>query len=270
MFFMFQLLAATFAITMKLAQIKVNDDIIHYGEISTQEIKQLKLESTKDKLEFDIHLDDIASVPHQLLITLGDGKGFDLPLYPKFNLDKKALKLVLTANKIPVNIRNLDKIHINLIVAEAGNNQNLYKPLGEFIPTEELKKLVPYKKPERIGIKPEIHHIFKEDPKTVNPFFPIIFSGADLVVFLGLLGAWMTLLGKDKFGTFMNTPVTTFSCNVGFLGCLLAYEFVFFKYYLGTSIFTTLLYGFILAGPTIFLGSRSFRYLAHLRHIGKA
>lgn len=263
-------MVATMAISLSLAQIKVNDDAIHFGEISTQEIKQLSLESTKDKLEFDITLADVTAQPHQLMITLGDGKGFDLPLFPKFNLDKKAVKLSLAASKIPVGIRNLDKILINLIVAEPGNKQNLYKPLGELIPTDDLKNLVPYKKSERIGIKPEIHHLFKEDPQTINPFFPIVFGGFDLVIFLGLMGLWTFGVGKDMFTNFLNTPITTFSHNVGFLGCLIGYEIVFFRYYLGSTIFTTLFHGAILAGPTIFLGSRSFRYLAHLRHIGKA
>ncbi|EGV66071.1 hypothetical protein PSN45_003104 [Yamadazyma tenuis] len=267
---LFAVFSVAWAISLKEATVKVNKDFFHLGEISTLELKQLSLESTKDKLEFEIHLNDVSKQPQQALITLGDGKGLDVTLFPKFIVDKKILKLSTTASKIPVSIRNLDTIFINLIVADSGSSTNLYKRLGEFVPSEPLKELVPYKQAERIGIKPEIHHIFRQDPSTVSAVIPIAFSGAAVVVLVALLGMWVSSIGQDLYGLVKSTPGTQIVNNVVFLSTLLGFEVVFVRYYLGTSIFTTLFHSFVLGIPALVSGSRAFRFLGYLRKIGKA
>lgn len=254
------------AISLSLASVKVNDKSVHFGEISTQEIKQLPIESTKDKLDIEVYLNDVNAQPHQAIITLGNGKGLDQAFFPKFNINKKALKLSTQVSKIPVSIRNLDKIFIQLVVGDSGA-QNLKVSLGELIATEELKQLVPYKKAERVGIKPEIHHIFKQEEKTVNPFWPILFIGFDIVVFLGLLGLWTFGVGGE--GLSKSTPPEQKINNFLFFLTLIGFEVIFIRYYLGTSIFTTLLHGFIVSIPCILLGSTCLKHLAYLRSIDR-
>lgn len=262
-------ISTAIAISLSSAVVKVNDKSIHFGEISTQEIKQLDLQSTKDKIDIEVYLDGVTDQPHQTLIMLGNGKGLEFPLFPKFNLDKKALKVTLTANKIPVNIRNLDSILITLIVGKSGESSNLYKSLGEIVPSKEFQSLVPYKKAERIGYKPEIHHIFRDDIDTVNPFIPIVFIGVDIIVFLGLIGVWISLLGDDMNGLSKSVTSAQAFSNGIFLLCIVGFEIIFFRYYLGTSIFTTLFHSFVLSIPTIFYGASALKYFANLRRIGK-
>lgn len=267
------LLVAIFQLTVVLAfqvtraKVSVNEQSIEFGEINTLEIKQLPLETTKDSIEFEIYLDEVSHQPHQGVIMLGNGKGLDFPVFPKFNLAKSAYKISLSAAKIPVNIRNLDKIIVRFIVSE---EQGLIKHLGELIPSPELKDLVKYEPSPRLGIEPEIHHIFQKDPATVNPVIPLVFIGGAIALFLGLISLWTGSIGSKLIGNLHNIQTLQLLNNVSFLMILLGYEVIFIRYYLGQSIFQTLFHSFILAGPAIYLGSRTFRFLAKLRAIGRA
>lgn len=262
-------ISTAIAISLSSAVVRVNDKTIHFGEITTQEIKQLDLQSTKDKIDIEVYLNEVTDQPHQAIISLGNGKGLEFPLFPKFSMEKKAFKASLTASKIPINIRNLENIIITLIVGKSGED-NLYMTLGELIPNEEFKGLVAYKKAPRIGYKPEIHHIFREDIKTVNPFIPIVFIGAAIILFLGLIGVWIAQLGDDMNGLTKSIPTAQAFSNSVFLLCIVGYEIIFFRYYLGTSIFSTLFQCFVLSIPSIFYGASALKHFAHLRQIGKA
>lgn len=254
------------AVSISKAKVSVNDKSIEYGQISTMEIKQLPIESTKDKIDFEIYLTDIESQPHQMIISLGSGNGLDYTLFPKFNVAKKALKASITASKLPLNIRNLDKIVIKLIIGDS-NHQNLVKYLGELVPSEDFQKLIPYKYHERIGLKPEIHHIFRTSPETINPIFPIVFIGFNTVVFLALVATWFSF--PTIFSNFKGISGLQLATNASFLSCIFGFEVVFVRYYLGQTIFTTMFHCFVLSIPSIILGSRTFRWLAGLRKIGR-
>ncbi|CAH6719948.1 dolichyl-diphosphooligosaccharide--protein glycosyltransferase subunit Swp1p [[Candida] jaroonii] len=259
-------ITTVWAVSMSKAIVSVNGKTIEYGEISTLEIKQLPIESTKDKIDFEIYLKDIQSQPHQMIISLGNGNGLDFSLFPKFNVAKKALKASIPASKLPLNIRNLDKIIIKLIIGDS-SHENLIKNLGELVPTEDFKKLVPYKYHERIGLKPEIHHIFRTSPETINPIFPIVFIGFNAVVFLAIVATWFSI--PTIFSNFKGISGGQLATNASFLSCIVGFEIVFVRYYLGQTIFTTMFHCFLLSIPSILLGSGTFRWLAGLRKIGR-
>lgn len=266
-----QLVVLGFSYSISEATVKVNNEAIHFGEITTQEIKQLNLHSPKDKLDIEVQLleEKSSSQPHQVLIMLGDGKGLDMPFFPKYNVEKNAIKLVTAASKLPLSIRNLDIISISLIVAHPGNTANLYKSLGQLVPSAEFKDLIPYKPSSRIGYKPQIFHTFKQDPSMVNAFIPVVFSGVGFMLFMGLLGAWVAGSGSDLFGASKGMSTSQLLVNTAFLTCLLGFELIFIAYYFGMSIFSSLYYAAILAVPTVYFGSSTFRDLASSRKLGK-
>lgn len=120
--------------------------------------------------------------------------------------------------------------------------------------------------PLRYGKKPEIHHIFKSDPK--NP--PRVISGFfTLIVALTLpilLGVWMTLGANiNHFGKAMGAdPIS----HVLFFGSIAAMEFVFFLYYTHWNLFQVLPVASILGAVMIVSGSRALSEVQERRLAG--
>ncbi|KAL9061151.1 MAG: hypothetical protein Q9162_000296 [Coniocarpon cinnabarinum] len=92
--------------------------------------------------------------------------------------------------------------------------------------------------PLRYGKLPEIHHIFKADPKSPPAFITAVFSCIVFVTLPVLLGVWMEL-GMNLFHiseAFSTAPVA----HGLFVGSIFALEFIFFLYYLRWNLFQTL------------------------------
>lgn len=113
-----------------------------------------------------------------------------------------------------------------------------------------------YETPLRYGKQPEIHHIFGDDPKSPPKIVSIVFALAVLATVPGLLVGvrtcdqrkdtrpiantlqW-TLLGANLSNAqkaLGNSPIS----HVTFFGSIIAMEGVFFLYYSGWSLFSTL------------------------------
>ena len=90
----------------------------------------------------------------------------------------------------------------------------------------------------RYGKLPEIHHIFKLDPKSPNVLITIVFSLAIFATLPVLLGTWLTVgsnfnhLGK----ALGSAPVA----HGVFFGSILAMEIIFVAYYTSWNLFQTL------------------------------
>lgn len=266
-----QLLAVSWAFSISKGSIKSNGESVAFGEMNTQEVKQLTINSPKDKIDISLNLkDDFSKAPNQIVVSLGNNKGLDSSYVPKFDASSKLISLSIPVKKIAERLKIEDKLFLNLIVGDSGSSANLFKSLVEIIPTEELKASSTYTEVERNGIKPEIHHQFREDPKTVNPLIPLVFIGGATALFFGLVVAWGTMIGSDLFGTFNQVSGCKVVYNLGFLISLVGFEFTFIRYYLGATIFVTLFYAFVLGGPSIYFGSRVFRDLAKYHRAGRA
>lgn len=266
-----QLIAGALAYSLAEGSIKVGDKQIQYGEFNTQEIKQLPIDVPKEKVDIEFKLaETLSSKPHQVVITLGNNKGLESSYVPNFVSTSQLFKLSIPVNKIPASLKSEDKLHLNLIVADSDSKQkNLIKSLGEIIPTDNLKSTIKYKKANRVGIKPEIHHIFKIDESTVNPIIPVAFIGVAISIFLALIGSWAVFIGSDLFGVFKNISGLGFIHNFGFLASIIGFEISFADYYLGASIFKTLGRAFLLGLAGIFFGSKILSNLALQRKAGR-
>lgn len=269
-----QLAASAFSYSIESGLVRVNEDILQYGEMEVQLIRLLTLENMKDKLEMEFKLDykDVSQRPQQFVVTLGDDQAYDLLFVPNYLSSHDVYKLSVPVNKIPVGLRVKDKLFLRAAVGHSGPKkygENLRRNLAEIKFGKDIREaaLLTYKPAERFGLKPEIHHQFSSDAPTVNAVVPIVFIGGALVLFLGLLGVWSTLLQDDFLSNFSKLSGAQLVNHSVFLTSLVGFVVVFYRYYLGTSIFSTLFHAFILSAPSIFFGSRCLRDLAQFHKL---
>lgn len=266
-----QLFTVSLAYTVSEGKIKVGSQVVEYGEFNTQEIKQLSID-LKDKIELEFQLNgEVDEKPHQLVVTLGNGKGLETSFVPSFVPNNQAIKLTIPVIKLPASLKTQEKLFLHLIVANANPKEpNVYKFLGEVLPADNLRVNTKYEKAPRIGIKPEIHHIFRNDESTVNAIIPLVFIGAAVALFFALLASWAGFIGSDLFGTVKNVHGAGIIYHFGFFGSLVAFETIFINYYLLTSIFKTLAHGLIVGLASIYFGSKVLRSFSAQRRVGRA
>lgn len=90
----------------------------------------------------------------------------------------------------------------------------------------------------RYGKLPEIHHIFKPDPKSPNILITIVFSLAIFATIPVLLGTWLTVgANLNHLGKALGTAPVAHGL---FFGSILALEGIFVAYYTSWNLFQTL------------------------------
>lgn len=257
------LLAGTLAYSITSGLVSVNGKkAFDYDTSDT--VHRVTLDSIRDKLALSVELKGAETQPHQLNYVFSNNAGLDYAVFPKFDSKTSKVSLLLVVNKIPAALLQ-DRVFVYLVAASDQKKGNLYTLIGELVPTESLQASVNYKAPERLGAQPEIHHIFKEDPKTVNPVVPIAFSAVAIALFIGLLGAWVSLVGNSLFVANQAIPF-----KGGFLTTLALFEFTFFRYYLSATIFTTIFSVAALTAPALIFGARALKALTKQRTVVEA
>lgn len=225
-----------------------------------KDIRGVTVETARDKISIDVKLSgELDGKPNQLYFLLTNNKGLDFPIFPEFHVSSNSVKVSFTTSQIPTALQAEEKISVDFVASNT-DNLNLLTTLFEIVPAEAFKESINYKAPIRLGALPEIHHLFKEDPKTVNPIVPVLFSGFAIALMTGLFAVWASWLSSVLFAN--NTA--KFAKGV-FLTTLALFEGVFFKYYLGSSIFTTLFCVAVVSGPSLVFGAKALRALHHYR-----
>lgn len=243
---------------------------VHFGEIETQEIKVLPIESTKDVIDIRLKNDKLDGQPEQIMLSLSDAHKSSVATHYVPSVKGTNIKYSIKASSIPDVLLSKNQLTLGLVIADVTGKSNLVKRLVDIKPSSELKKPPKQERRFKFGIQPEIHHIFKEDAKTVNPIIPVAFIAIAIATFLALLGSWVGFIGLNNlFKTLKSTSGGQLLQNVSFLITLIGFEFNFFKYYLGQSIFTTIFYSFILSLSGVYFGSGVLKYLAQNRTLGK-
>jgi oligosaccharyltransferase complex subunit delta (ribophorin II) len=121
--------------------------------------------------------------------------------------------------------------------------------------------------PERYAPKPEIHHIFKEDPRSPPKAISLVFTIAVLAALPALFGAWLLLGGNlNHVGkAFGAKPVA----HGLFFGSIIAMEGVFFLYYASWNLFQTLPVAGVLGLVAFVSGSRALTEVQERRLTGQ-
>ncbi|KAF3992420.1 hypothetical protein FT663_00700 [Candidozyma haemuli var. vulneris] len=262
------LLAGAFAYTIKTGTVSVNGDKAFDVVPGSDTVQRLTLESVRDKVAVSVSLSGAnAAKPHQLNYVFSDGKGLDFAVFPSFDSKAQTVSSSLLVNKIPGSLLSQERLFVYLVAADESQKKkgNLYTLVAELVPSDALKASINYEAPTRLGALPEIHHIFREDPKTVTPIVPLFFGGIAVALLVILLGSWVSVLGDSLFVANQSIPF-----KGGFLTTIALIEFTFFRYYLSETIFTTIFYVGLLTGPALIFGSKALKALTKQRTVVEA
>ncbi|KAG7664010.1 uncharacterized protein J8A68_002448 [[Candida] subhashii] len=249
--------------------VKIGKNKVSFGEIETQEVKQLFIDSPRDFIDVSLECKDMTKRPDQVVLSLSDFSDPSLVTHFVPTVTDEKIRTSIKAVTLPEVLKSKDKLILQIIIADSTSSKNLYRKLVEIFPSPEFQQSSNYKPKERLGIQPEIHHIFKQDEKDVNPVIPVAFIGISITLFFVFLGTWFRHAGKELLPTLKTISWSQLTCNIVFLICIFGFELNFVMYYLGQSIFTTLYYGAVLSVATVYFGVRVLRSLAQNRVLGK-
>lgn len=233
-------------------------------ELPFFESESLKLNSTDETLIVSFKIQS-ETKPSQIFIKLTNENGIESsfkPITKKSDAgDGYTSKLTLPFTKFPKLFQSSEQLTVSLIVASPDNQYLQNVAIIESTPY--LTSQSTYKPTEKLQAKPEIHHIFGKPQETIDPTIAVLFSALSFLSFFGLLIAW-GFNGALNFGNF-KFDLT----HLTFIGLIVAYEGVFFRYYLGDSVFTTIGRVAVLTGPAVWFGARLLNYLGELRIAGQ-
>ncbi|KAF7677913.1 hypothetical protein GT037_004772 [Alternaria burnsii] len=121
--------------------------------------------------------------------------------------------------------------------------------------------------PVRYAAEAEIHHIFRDDPKSPPKIITIVFAAAVAAALPILLGAW-AMLGANAnhlSKALGNAPVS----HGLFYGSILAMEGIFFLYYTSWNLFQTLPAAAVVGAVAFLSGSRALSEVQERRLAGE-
>ncbi|CCD26479.1 dolichyl-diphosphooligosaccharide-protein glycotransferase NDAI_0H03060 [Naumovozyma dairenensis CBS 421] len=258
-------------------------DTIALGSIDSQFNKfdqPIEIHKSDEIIEFKFSLNNLEEQPAQVTLLFGlPQENLETTLYPTIQKNDS-----ISEEEKPVfdytfeiKIQDLDPILLThsvhelkplvstLIVADESfeSQDNLFVPIFDLfivnnVIQDDNNKIL--NDPERLGAKEEIRYTFAESPKTVSPFLSYIFMGLITFATLVLLISWSSS-GAIKFD---NLPSgLDFIYFLVFLGAIVGFEYIFSKYYLGSTIFDTLHAAFYLGVLGLIVGTK------FLRSVGK-
>lgn len=193
--------------------------------------------------------------PMEIQATTAKGKveisQKDFP--PSFIVSDNNLLLSLAVGDFTVDLRSiLVPITILQLEYDAPTVANAKHSLGEIVRYEK---------------KPEIHHIFRAEPKNPPKIITLVFLSTVIASLVGLFAAWAAL------GANLNAlPKALSAAPVAhplFFGSLCALEGIFMMYYLGWNLFKTLAAVGVVAPVALFSGSRALREVRARRLAGE-
>ncbi|MCJ1436114.1 hypothetical protein MMC27_005492 [Xylographa pallens] len=181
-----------------------------------------------------------AKRPHQAFLNFKDA-GTGLETSFAFTVkDSGKGKLELTQKDIPSQLLTASSdLAASLIVASFGSSTPYNKAAFTIkIKRDSGEPLIGTEEPMRYGKLPEIHHIFKSDPKSPPRIISLFFTAIVLAALPVLLGIWLFLGANVNHlsKALGNSPVS----HGLFFGSILTMEGVFFMYYTTWNLFQTL------------------------------
>ncbi|KAL8752668.1 MAG: hypothetical protein Q9199_005575 [Rusavskia elegans] len=240
----------------KLVQHKSLPDPVLLGESDTLKILLTTIEDKK------------ASRPHQAFLLLREPKSNLDTSFPLSIKESGKGKLELSHKDLPVQFSSRSQtLSASLVIASFGSSKphrsHAFDLKIEFDPSSPPKSV---DKPLRYGKLPEIHHIFKSDPKSPPKIITIVFAGAVIAALPSLLIVWLSLGANINHTSkaFGSSPLS----HTAFFLSILAMEGIFFMYYTSWNLFQTLP-GAAVVGLISFLsGSRALREVQERRLAG--
>ncbi|KAF7193398.1 Dolichyl-diphosphooligosaccharide--protein glycosyltransferase subunit 2 [Pseudocercospora fuligena] len=210
-----------------------------------------------------------AKRPHQAFLTLREEETGLEESFAFSVKDNGKAKLDISQKDLPFQFLTTSKpIQASVVLASFGSSTPYAGPAFQIKvqqdPTSAQAVPAP---PERYTAKPEIHHIFKDDPRSPPTVVSLFFTLAILATVPVLLGGWVLLGGNvEHMGkAFGANPVA----HGLFFGSIVAMEAVFFLYYTSWNLFQTLPAASILGVVAFVSGSRALTEVQERRLAGQ-
>ncbi|TID30267.1 hypothetical protein CANINC_001147 [Pichia inconspicua] len=199
--------------------------------------------------------------PEQVMISLSAPNIVsEFYLHPNF-IQNKVFEANIAMSDISKFLLSEEEIFVTVITGDPENESyNKILMVGTLKPSEKLRASKHVELPKRLTQNNEIHHNFKDPPKNLPSFISNFFATILLTIFVSLLVAW-NYVDAINFNNLNKFGPSTFI----FLASIIALEYTFFDYYIGTSIFTTLYRFAIIAIISVFFGSKTLTNLYKLR-----
>ncbi|KEF62753.1 uncharacterized protein A1O9_00726 [Exophiala aquamarina CBS 119918] len=180
-----------------------------------------------------------AKRPHQAFLLLQDlSTNLDIS-YPFSVKESGKAKVELTQKDLPVQLlRSSSPLSASIVIASFGSSTAYHSSAFSLSLALDGNAIPATEKPLRYGKLPEIHHIFRDDPKSPNVVISLFFVGAVLATVPALLGAWLYLGSNINHVTkaLSDAPVS----HALFVGSVVGIEGIFFLYYTSWNLFKTL------------------------------
>ncbi|CAI6335614.1 unnamed protein product [Periconia digitata] len=178
-----------------------------------------------------------AKRPHQAFLTLTDPTS---GLEESFVLDVKESGKAKVDLDLPHQFLSATKpIPASIVIGSFGSSTPYKAKVFDLnVARDPNTPLAVPEKPERYAADKEIHHIFRDEPRSPPTIISLVFAAAVVAALPVLLGAWATLgANGNHFGkAFGNAPIS----HSLFYGSIVAIEGIFFMYYTSWKLFQVL------------------------------
>ncbi|KAF2476592.1 uncharacterized protein BDR25DRAFT_277847 [Lindgomyces ingoldianus] len=209
-----------------------------------------------------------ARQPHQAFLTLTDPT---TGLEESFVLSVKESgrgKVDLTQKDLPIQFLTSSKpIVASIVIGSFGSSTPYKSKVFDLSVTRDpnVPLAIPAK-PIRYAVEPEIHHIFRTDPRSPPKIITLVFAAVVFGALPALFGVWATLGANVNHlsKALSNAPVS----HALFFGSILAMEGIFFMYYTSWNLFQTLPAAAVVASVAFLSGSRALSEVQERRLAG--
>ncbi|GAB1310046.1 Dolichyl-diphosphooligosaccharide--protein glycosyltransferase subunit 2 [Madurella fahalii] len=221
-------------------------------------LKPISLGSTDTlKVSLTAKDDGKGKRPHQAFLVLREqDSGLEAP-FPLTVKENGKAAAQISQKDLPIQLLVSTKpLKASVILASFGSAQGLNAPVFDVkVETDPNAPAPSYEPPVRYGKKPEIHHIFRPDPKSPPKVVSLFFAVAVIATLPALFIGWATLGGNlNHFSKAIGAAPLS---HATFFGSILAMEFVFFMYYTSWNLFQTLPVIGAVAAVTVLSGTKA-------------
>ncbi|KAM4058774.1 oligosaccharyltransferase subunit ribophorin II domain-containing protein [Hirsutella rhossiliensis] len=177
--------------------------------------------------------------PHQAFLVIKESSGLEAP-FPLTVKESGKGTVRITQKDLPVQLlRSKSPLEASLILGSTGSTAGSVTRVFDISLKLDPNGPAPsYEAPFPYGPLPEIHHVFRDDPKNPPKIVSLVFSLAVVATVPILFVGWL-LLGANVSHAQKALGSAPISHAV-FFGSLVAMECVFFMYYSSWNLFQTL------------------------------
>ncbi|KAM3566801.1 hypothetical protein ARSEF4850_000219 [Beauveria asiatica] len=196
-----------------------------------------------------------AKRPHQAFLVLRETvSGLEAP-FPLTIKESGKGTVKLTQKDLPVQLINsATPLEAKIVLGSFGSSKAIVASVFDVNVVRDPSHVNTYEAPLRYGKRPEIHHIFRADPKNPPKIISLAFAGAVLAAIPVLFISWLAL-GANLSHAGQALGAAPVSHGV-FYGSILAMEGVFLLYYSTWNLFQTLP-AIVIVGVVAFLSGNS-------------